>query len=134
MLLDGPEGTLTVTDTLAGSALHTASLAWHVGPEIDVALLEDRAVLTWPGPRGETTAVVRLPAELSWSAHRGESAPVLGWYSPRFGVKVPMTTLVGTGNWTGVTTLTTVLDLRSARDDADLTPSGRAVASVHEAC
>jgi hypothetical protein len=130
VLLDGPEGTLTVTDTVTGSALHTASLAWHLGPEVDVALLEDRAVLTWPGPRGEATAVVRLPAELSWTAHRGESAPVLGWYSPRFGVKVPTTTLVGTGSWTGVTTLTTVLDLRSTGDAAFTADAFEAVARV----
>jgi hypothetical protein len=40
---------------------------------------------------------VELPAELLWSAHRADTDPVLGWYSPRFGHKVASTTLVGTG-------------------------------------
>jgi hypothetical protein len=49
--------------------------------------------LTWPSG----TAIAELPAGLSWTAHRGGDDPLLGWYSPRFGRKVPITTLVGTG-------------------------------------
>jgi hypothetical protein len=43
------------------------------------------------------TAVMELPPELSWAAHRGELDPPLGWYSAGFGRKEPSTTLVGSG-------------------------------------
>jgi hypothetical protein len=47
-----------------------------------------------------------LPDGLTWSAHRGESDPVLGWYSDEFGVKAPTTTLIGVGRTeAGVTRL-----------------------------
>jgi hypothetical protein len=40
---------------------------------------------------------MELPSELSWTAHRGEIDPPLGWYSAGFGRKEPSTTLVGSG-------------------------------------
>jgi len=51
------------------------------------------------------TAVMELPPELSWTAHRGESDPPLGWYSAGFGRKEPSTTLVGSGIPGHLTTL-----------------------------
>jgi hypothetical protein len=65
---------------------------------------------------------MRLPAGLAWSAHRGETDPVLGWYSPRFGVRVPVTTLVGEGRTAGTLELGTTLDL--SRDAKDLLRNG----------
>jgi hypothetical protein len=41
---------------------------------------------------------------------------VLGWYSPRFGERVPTTTLVGSGSLDGELVLTTSLDLAATRD------------------
>ncbi|RSD17851.1 alginate lyase family protein [Amycolatopsis eburnea] len=54
---------------------------------------------------GVRTAVLELPPELSWSAHRGEVEPPLGWYSAGFGRKEPSTTLVGSGTPGHLTTL-----------------------------
>jgi hypothetical protein len=51
------------------------------------------------------TAVMELAPELSWTAHRGESDPPLGWYSAGFGRKEPSTTLVGSGTPGHLTTL-----------------------------
>jgi len=51
------------------------------------------------------TAVMELPSELSWTAHRGEIDPPLGWYSAGFGRKEPSTTLVGSGTPGHLTTL-----------------------------
>jgi hypothetical protein len=50
-----------------------------------------------------------LPGSLHWSMHRGEYHPILGWYSDRFGVKEPTTTLLGEGHCNGE-----VLELRSS--------------------
>ena len=73
-----------------------ARLHLHVGPAVTVALDGARAELTWTGRDGVPQRATRsLPAELSWSAHRGETDPILGWYSPRFGFRQPITTLEG---------------------------------------
>lgn len=111
--LDPVERALRVTDTLTGSASarHTLRLAWHLGPEVRARLTDGGAQLSWTGESGPGRALLRLPQSLTWSSHRGEVDPVLGWYSPRFGEKVRTTTLVGSGSWTGALTLQTGLDL-----------------------
>jgi hypothetical protein len=107
--------TLTVEDTLTGSTRHTLRLAWHCGPDVVVELAENAAELVWTDALGRRSGRLALPPELSWTAHRGETSPVLGWYSPRFGERVPSTSLVGSGAWTGRIRLTTVLDLSDVR-------------------
>jgi hypothetical protein len=106
--LDPAAGTITVTDTVTGSREHRMRLFWHLGPAVEAELDDDVAVLSWRGRDGTPRqGRLRLPAVLAWTAHRGESDPPLGWYSPRFGEKVASTTLVGSGTWSGT------LDLRS---------------------
>ncbi|OLF04433.1 heparinase [Actinophytocola xinjiangensis] len=75
------------------SAAVPGRLAFHLGPTVTVALHGHTARLDWP----TGGAVLALPAELTWRAHHGQQDPPLGWYSPGFGVRVPATTLVGTG-------------------------------------
>ncbi|TDD60755.1 alginate lyase family protein [Kribbella antibiotica] len=83
--------TLRVDDHLDTAA--DVRIAWHLGPDVTAELDGATARLTW-----ETgTAVAELPAGLTWTAHHGGDDPLLGWYSPRFGRKVPITTLVGAG-------------------------------------
>ena len=55
------------------------------------------ARLSWQHPAGVRRAHLDLPANLAWSAHRGEASPPLGWYSPAFGQRVPATTFIGIG-------------------------------------
>ena len=106
--LDGPGHRLTVTDTVTGSLSHTLRLFWHLGPDVTADLGDGVADLTWPGRDGEVHhGRLMLPIALDWSAHRGETDPQLGWYSPRFGTRIPTTTLVGQATWTGT------LDLRT---------------------
>ena len=109
--LDQLTGELFVEDELTGSRAHTARLHWHLGPQVRVMLRENEARLSWPSSDGEQEAQLRLPAQLRWTAHRGETEPVAGWYSPRFGVRVPSTTLVGSGSWSGTLALRTDLRL-----------------------
>jgi hypothetical protein len=40
---------------------------------------------------------VHLDPHLRWHVHRGEEEPVLGWYSPSFGERVPAISLIGRG-------------------------------------
>ncbi|MFE2459436.1 alginate lyase family protein [Streptomyces sp. NPDC059402] len=87
-------------------------LAFHLGPAVCADLEDHRAVLTWRRDGEERGAVLDLPGGLSWRAHRGETDPPLGWYSPGFGRKEPATTLVGTGFTDGAREFTTVLGFR----------------------
>ncbi|RZU12226.1 heparinase II/III-like protein [Kribbella rubisoli] len=85
-------GVLRVEDRL--DAASDVRIAWHLGPEVSVELDVSTGRLEWAAG----SAIVELPAGLTWTAHRGGDDPLLGWYSPRFGHKVPITTLVGTGH------------------------------------
>jgi hypothetical protein len=95
---------------VTGGPGHTVRLALHLGPEVDVRLVGGTAELCWPGDAGDEKAVLHLPEQLRWTAHRGETDPVLGWYSPRFGERVPATTLVGSGALEHSLELRTTLD------------------------
>jgi len=94
--LDQRTGGIEIADTITGGS-GLLRLAFHLGPDVQAELSGPIARLRWPTPAGEQTAVLRLPPELGWSAHRGETDPVLGWYSPGLGRRVPATTLLGQG-------------------------------------
>ncbi|TJZ54600.1 heparinase [Streptomyces piniterrae] len=102
---------LRVVDEVHGPR-RAARLAFHLGPAITADLVDNRAVLTWTRDGEPRSAVLDLPEQLSWKAHRGESEPPLGWYSAGFGRKEPATTLVGTGFTDGTEGFTTVLRFR----------------------
>ncbi|MER7533873.1 alginate lyase family protein [Streptomyces sp. NPDC097704] len=88
---------LRVVDEVRGGPRAAVELAFHLGPTVAAELVGSRAVLRWTVDGEDRSAVLDLPAQLSWRAHRGESNPPLGWYSAGFGRKEPATTLVGTG-------------------------------------
>ncbi|MFI1022272.1 alginate lyase family protein [Streptomyces olivaceus] len=99
---------LRVVDEVRGEG-RAVRLAFHLGPAVAADLAGSRAVLTWARDGEERSALLELPGRLSWRAHRGESDPPLGWYSPGFGRREPATTLVGTGFTDGTERFTTVL-------------------------
>lgn len=103
---------LRVVDEVRGGPRRAVRLAFHLGPAITADLVGNRARLTWTRDGEDRSAALDLPGELSWRAHRGESDPPLGWYSPGFGRKEPTTTLVGTGFADGAAGFTTVLRFR----------------------
>ena len=76
---------------------HDLRLTFHLGPDVKAELDGAQALLAWPDAGTPGTARLELPPELQWSLHRGETDPVLGWYSPGFGQRVPAYTLLGQG-------------------------------------
>lgn len=102
---------LRVVDEVRGPR-RAVRLAFHLGPAITADLTGHRALLTWTRDGEGRSAVLDLPGQLSWRAHRGETDPPLGWYSAGFGRKEPSTTLVGTGFADGTEGFTTVLGFR----------------------
>ncbi len=95
--LDGGAHRLDIVDRVESDAPHRCRLAFHLGPFVRSALEGSAATLSWPGPKGGGSATLSLPPVLQWTAHRGETDPILGWYSPQFGRKEPTTTILGTG-------------------------------------
>ncbi len=96
--LDSNSRHLSIVDLVSTTSDHSLKIAFHLGPEVSVVLRGTVAELQWPTARGTAAADLHLPGQLHWSQHHGETQPVLGWYSPRFGEKVPSTTLLGTGS------------------------------------
>jgi hypothetical protein len=110
--LDGPSGVLTLQDWLETQGHHPIRMALHLGPAIRSTLDGSDAILEWDTPEGVTVhAILELPGALRWSAFRGSTDPVLGWYSPAFGEKLPTTSLIGTGTL-ATATLTSRLSFR----------------------
>jgi len=98
--LDREARTLTITDLVDSDVAQTGRLAFHLGPAVTATLSEGVASLRWRFPDGaEGSAELRLPAALDWSAIRGRTEPVLGWYSPAFDERLETTTLVGSGSF-----------------------------------
>ncbi|MER6244682.1 heparinase II/III family protein [Streptomyces griseorubiginosus] len=109
--LAADEQELRIVDEVEGPR-REARLAFHLGPAITAELAGNQARLTWTRDGEDRSAVLDLPAQLSWQAHRGETEPPLGWYSEGFGRKEPATTLIGTGTTDGTEGFTTVLGFR----------------------
>ncbi|MQA59938.1 MAG: heparinase [Actinophytocola sp.] len=95
--LDSAARELRVTDEVISARPHWCRLAFHLGPSVDVDLAGGRARLQWTAGARRRTAVLELPRELAFSAHRAETTPPLGWYSAGFGRKEPATALIGRG-------------------------------------
>jgi hypothetical protein len=109
VVLDRNVRELTVADHLRARGPHSVRMCYHLGPDVDVKLAGTVAELRWSRTGRREWAALSLPEQLDWTAHRGEADPILGWYSPRFGHKVPTWTLVGRGQVDGALCLWTTL-------------------------
>ena len=100
---------LVIVDRVQSGGGHVVRLYLHLGPAVTVTLDGARAELTWTGTAGmRHRAALSLPTELSWSARRGVTDPISGWYSPRFGRRQPITTLEGVAAWSDHPLVTTL--------------------------
>jgi hypothetical protein len=94
--LDRASRCVDIIDEIS-SGHHDVRLAFHLGPEVEANLFGTCALLQWPFGSGSGTARLEVPEALQWSLHRGETDPILGWYSCGLGRRVPATTLLGQG-------------------------------------
>ena len=97
IVLDRQARSLRVHDDVAAERPLRVRLMFHVHPRVGCVLDGTRATLTWSTNTGEQQAIMTLPPSLQWTLHRGETDPILGWYSHGFGQKQPSPTLAGTG-------------------------------------
>ena len=109
VLLDRASRSIDIIDEIEGGS-QDVRLAFHLGPEVQVELDESCAALSWPQAATPGAARLELPGVLRWSLHRGETDPILGWYSPGLGRRVPAFTLLGCGRWPSDAPLATRLE------------------------
>ncbi len=94
----GKRRLIEITDEVDSTGRPAVRLAFHLGPAVEAALDGCTLALRWRDAAGsQATAEMTLPSSLDWSLIRGASEPVLGWYSPSFGRKVPATDVIGAG-------------------------------------
>ena len=92
------ERVIEITDEVDGTGRPAVRLAFHLGPNVEADLDGSALALGWHDPdHGRMTATMTLPPSLDWSLIHGATDPVLGWYSPSFGQKVPATDVIGVG-------------------------------------
>ena len=94
--LDRASRSVEIIDEIDGGG-HDVRLAFHLGPDVQAELTGSDAFLCWPGASTPGTARLELPRQLQWSLHRGETDPILGWYSCGLGRLAPAFTLIGRG-------------------------------------
>ena len=120
VLLDRASRSIDIIDEIEGGS-HAIRLAFHLGPDVHVHLDGCCAVLDWPATRVPAAARLELPPGLRWSLHRGETEPILGWYAPGLGRRVPAFSLLGSGQSVAGAPLATRLEfldvVKSRRSD-----------------
>jgi hypothetical protein len=121
--LDRASRTIDLVDEI-GDQSHDVCLAFHLGPGVEAELYGPCAVLNWAGTSSPGAARMELPGQLKWSLHHGQTQPILGWYSPGLGRRIPTYTLVGHGRANPSQPFTTRLNFYDACD-ATIPPSKR---------
>ncbi len=93
--LDKTNHTLRIVDDimLDRPGKHTLELPLHLHPAVSIDATSDAYKLVTSGARPVT---VRPDPALTVSVVRGETDPILGWYSPSFQQKEPTSVLYGT--------------------------------------
>ena len=108
--LDPEKAYLEIIDVVIGGGCHDVRLTFHLGPDVHAELEDGCALLKWPSTGTPCTARLELPHGLQWSLHWGETAPILGWYSPGLGRRVASVSLLGEGRCAPGALLITRLD------------------------
>jgi hypothetical protein len=96
VMLDRASRSIDIIDEIEGGS-YDIRLAFHLGPDVQVRLEGSCAILGWAVASTQQAARLELPLGLSWSLHRGETDPIMGWYSPGLGRRVPAFSVLGRG-------------------------------------
>jgi heparinase II/III-like protein len=111
--LDRAARSIDIVDEVSGG--YDVRLAFHLGPCVRAGLDGTSVTLTWPDAATPGAARMALPDGLEWSLHRGETDPILGWYSGGLGRRVPAVTLLGRGSAVAGRPLRTRLEFGESR-------------------
>ncbi len=79
---------LEITDRVLCRGVHQIERFWHFHPDVDVQVSGSQLIARASGRRIRMSAEGGVP-----DARRGSTKPILGWYSPTFGERIPTTTV-----------------------------------------
>ena len=116
--LDRASRSIDIADEITGGS-HTVRMAYHLGPDVSAELHGSRATLRWGRDQACGAARLELPDALRWTLHRGETDPILGWYSDGLGQRAPAFTLLGHGRTEPSEPLSTRLEFLGASSAAE---------------
>ncbi len=122
--LDRAARSVDIVDEIHGEN-QQIRLAFHFGPDVTAEICGKYAILNWPGEQAPGQARIELAGQLLWSIHKGETDPILGWYSCGLGRRVPACTLVGCGRSASAALFTTRLEFLDISDAQQFTSAGR---------
>jgi hypothetical protein len=124
--LDRESRCLEITDEIQGGS-HDVAMAFHLGPEVRAELSAFAAELSWPDAATPGAARLVLPDGLGWTLHRGETDPILGWYSAGLGERVQAFTLLGRGRSVPGAPLVTRLEFAESQGASAAELSGKVI-------
>ena len=105
LIYDRSHRILSVNDEVRARGAHRVEIFWHFAEDCTVTLAADRAVARC----ADTTLTLTWPAGLSGRLVHGQENPPLGWRSKAYDVRMPIDTLVVSGevngDWEGTTTI-----------------------------
>lgn len=84
------DGSLVVLDTLNGRGVHDVEVLLHYSPDCSVSIDSADIIVV---NAGNHRMCLRFLVKGRLSVHRGQLEPILGWYAPRFGQKIPSPTV-----------------------------------------
>lgn len=109
--LDRNAVSLFIEDEVEADHPNPCRMMFHLHPDVECVLKENRAELRWKTRIGAGRAIVGLSPGLSWSCVRGQEEPPLGWYSPAYDVLAPATVLVGRAELGIITKISTFIHI-----------------------
>jgi hypothetical protein len=112
--LDRVQRRVLIADRLLAEGPIPVRLAFHLGPQVSALLDRETAMLGWSDGSRSWRGRLSLPPGLAWRALRGSLDPVTGWYSPRFGERIPTTSLIGEGLMNGEVTMESQFEVTPA--------------------
>ena len=104
-------------DEIRARASHRVEIFFHLAPECSVRLEEGLIRIE----RDEKRVGLKLDPRMDIRIAEGETHPILGWYSPRYGVRKPTRTIVGQHDVEGSAEYTTEILLLAQKACRDTT-------------
>jgi hypothetical protein len=115
---DPKQEVLVVSDWVEGTGRHEYAVHFHLAPRLHLTPGQDPHSWVVSHPQSPRRLMLELDPSWHWEALRGSLEPVLGWYSPALGHKVPSSTLRGRKQGDAPERLVTRLHLGACRTES----------------
>ncbi|NEU09994.1 hypothetical protein GZH53_16840 [Flavihumibacter sp. R14] len=99
-----------ITDQIFNNSNRTLQIKmpFHIHPKIEYQLFRDTLLLS---SNAKNTVQLKLDGQLTWNIHKGETSPILGWYSESFYSKTPSPVCLGSVQTGSSLKLNTVINI-----------------------